>query len=820
MLNPNLTRSLLSILLSFITFCSFSQSIPSSELYHELLKIQETRRVLYIAAHPDDENTRLIAYLANQEMVQVAYMALTRGDGGQNLIGPELGIGLGQIRTQELLKARETDGGRQFFSRAKDFGYSKNPTETLQNWDKNTILSDVVWVIRKFRPDIIITRFNTIPGGGNHGHHTTSAILAEEALTLAGDPNSFPEQLKFVETWSPKRIFWNTYNFRGDFEPEEGKQYYAFPTGDYNSLLGETYSQIASDSRTMHKSQGFGSTASIGGALDHIQFIKGEPMVENPFEGVKDRWQTVAGGKEIEELVQKALDKFDFVEPSSNVANLLEIKKKLNALNTSETWLTEKKVALDRLIVNALGIDFEYDVNQETGYPGSEVATRFVFNNPSNSQVSDLKFEVKGHSYGTKTAVESNQPVTIPIQLKIAENEPYSQPYWLKDYVDGPMYPIKDQEMIGKPFNDIQIGGQMEFQISGQKFSLPVQLFYKYNDQVDGEVKQPFTIIPEVDLKVSKNTLFLLGGTDPKVTVSVHFNGEMLDGELSFSGIGKDQYRILEVDDIPAQNTRVYHVEFLKNGDGKKIVTAQYQVVNGKKFDQVMNQISYKHIPNLTYFQPANIGVIQADWKVSGDRIGYIPGAGDEVPAVLEALGYQIVPIGENDYNLNYLSQFKTIIVGIRAYNVNKTLSDNQQIIMGYVKAGGHLIVQYNTSAPLLVDQLGPYPFNITRDRVSVESAPIDADFTHPLLVGPNPINQDDFKDWIQERGLYFAGNLAPEYSTPFTMNDPEEDPKTGSLIYANYGEGTYVYSGLSFFRELPAGVPGAIKLFINLIEQ
>lgn len=360
----------------------------------------------------------------------------------------------------------------------------------------------------------------------------------------------------------------------------------------------------------------------------------------------------------------------------------------------------------------------------------------------------------------------------------------------------------------------------MEFQISGQKFSLPVQLFYKYNDQVDGEVKQPFTIIPEVDLKVSKNTLFLLGGTDPKVTVSVHFNGEMLDGELSFSGIGKDQYRILEVDDIPAQNTRVYQVEFLKNGDGKKIVTAQYQVANGENFDQVMNQISYKHIPNLTYFQPANIAVIQADWKVSGDRIGYIPGAGDDVPAVLEALGYQVVPIGENDYNLNYLSQFKTIIVGIRAYNVNKVLSDNQQVMMGYVKAGGHLIVQYNTSAPLLVDQLGPYPFNITRDRVAVETAPIEADFSHPLLAGPNLINQDDFKDWIQERGLYFAGNLAPEYSTPFTMNDPEEDPKTGSLIYANYGEGTYVYSGLSFFRELPAGVPGAIKLFINLIEQ
>ena len=821
MLNPKLTRCLLAFMASLISYQLQSQSLPSSELYHELLKIEETKRVLYVAAHPDDENTRLISYLANEEMAQVAYLSLTRGDGGQNLIGPELGIGLGQIRTQELLKARETDGGRQFFTRAKDFGYSKNPDETLTNWEKEQILADVVWVIRKFRPDIIITRFNTIPGV-THGHHTTSAILAEEAFDLAGDPKAFPEQLKHVEVWQPKRIFWNAYNFRGEFVEEEGQIYHAFPTGNFNPLLGQTYSQIAADSRTMHKSQGFGSTAGIGEALDHIQFTKGEGFTDSPFDGVKSRWNELSNSKEVQDLLKKTIKDFDFINPESNLQNLLALRRTFATQKSKATWFLEKKEALDRLILQVLGIDFEFNTNKETGFPGSEVQGFFIFNNPSKSAVENLEFEVFNSILkGEKDQISNNQPVEIDVNFKIPDNASFSQPYWLKDYKEGDaMYTVKDQTLIGKPFNDIQIGGNVNFTLGGEQFSFPVQLFHKFNDQVDGEVKQPFTIIPKIDLSLSKEAVFQLPTSNPTLEVTVNFKDQIADGKLNFKGLEPNQYQILEVTDNPVLKQRIYKVGFLPNGKGKKMITAQYITSDGAVFDQITHHIRYKHIPNLTYFTTAEVALIQEDWKVSGNVLGYIPGAGDDVPQVLEALGYQVKMIGPADYTVEKLAEFKTIIVGIRAYNTNLDLASNQQALMGYVRSGGNLIVQYNTSSPLLTNQLGPYPFTITRDRVSVEGAEVLADYQHPLLIGPNPITASDFEGWIQERGLYFAGRLSEEYSTPLVMNDPGEDPKTGSLIYAKYGKGTYVYTGLSFFRELPAAVPGAIKLFINLIEQ
>lgn len=819
--NPKLFRLLLGFLFCLGSSLSFSQSLPSSELYHELLKIKETKRVLYVAAHPDDENTRLIAYLANEELAQVAYLSLTRGDGGQNLIGPELGIGLGQIRTQELLKARETDGGRQFFTRAKDFGYSKNPDETLQNWEREKILSDVVWVIRKFRPDIIITRFNTIPGV-THGHHTTSAILAEEAFEKAADPQAFSDQLDFVEPWQAKRIFWNAYNFRGEFEPEEGKQYYAFPTGDFNPLLGETYSQIAADSRTMHKSQGFGSTAGIGAADDHIQFVNGQAMKQHPFEGIEDKWESIEGGEAIRMKIDQAIADFDFLNPEKNVPALLEVKASLKGIMDSNAgWLQEKKEALDQLILASLGIEIEFNARQETAFPGSQVSSTLVFNNPSTIPVENLSVHVGQEDFNTSAGqIVGNQPYSETIQFEIKESMPYSQPYWLEKYVDGPIYPVEEQELIGQPFNDPSIQADLSFTIADERFELAAPLYYKYNDQVDGEVKQPFVIIPEIDLSLSKETVFLLEKSDPTLVVTVHFNQSISDGSLSFEGIDEGQFSILKVEDNPAQKQRIYTVEFSENGSGKKIVKAQYKAANGKVYDQISERIGYKHIPNLTYFQPADVALIQEDWEISGDKIGYVPGAGDEVPQVLHALGYEVISLGEGDFSLENLSQYKTILIGIRAYNVNQLLAENQASLLGYVRAGGNLIVQYNTSSPLLTTQIGPYPFTITRDRVAVETASVKADYSHPLLQGPNQMRQEDFDNWIQERGLYFAGDLAPEYSTPLQMNDPGEDIKTGSLIYATYGEGTFVYTGLSFFRELPAAVPGAIKLFINLIEQ
>ena len=799
---------------------SFAQSIPSSQIFHELQKIKETRRVLYVAAHPDDENTRLIAYLANGEHMEVAYLSLTRGDGGQNLIGKELGVELGQIRTQELLKARETDGGRQFFTRAMDFGYSKDPTETLQNWEKEKVLADVVWAIRKFQPDIIITRFNTIPGV-THGHHTTSAILAGEAFALAGRSDVYPEQLAYVKPWSPKRIFFNAYNFRGDFQPEEGKKYHAFEVGGFDPLLGKTYHQIAADSRTMHKSQGFGSTAGTGKASDYIELVDGPDYTQGPFDGVENRWSKIKGGTQVEAQIQKVLSEFDFKDPSRNVPALLTLRKALQGLGNSEFWVNEKIEKLDQLIFRSMGLEIELISRVEIAFPGDQVKAELIMTNPSSIPVKNITLQVLDTYFtGKGDEVFGNQSISWPIDYTIPGDMPFSQPYWLEEPIDGAMFFVKNQEKIGQPFNTDFIGGELTFSIQGQEFKMPVQQVYKYNDQVDGEVKQPFIIVPEVDLTLSRDNVFLVEGAEPTVVVSVNFKDQFLEGELDFEGLDPSQFKILRIEDVPFQKKRNYTVLFLPNGSGKKVITARFRTPSGKNYDQISKTISYKHIPNLTYFSPATINLIQADWKVSQAKIGYIPGAGDDVPGVLSALGYKVTMIGEGDYSVENLSQYKAIVVGIRAYNTNEALAANQQVLLGYVRSGGNLIVQYNTSSPLLTNQIGPFPFVIGRDRVTVQESPIEADWSSPVLSLPNKINAQDFEGWVQERGLYFASQIDSQYQTPLLMRDPGEEPSNGSLIHGKYGDGNFIYTGISFFRQLPSGVPGAVKLFVNLIEQ
>jgi LmbE family N-acetylglucosaminyl deacetylase len=820
MFKPKSLQALLILIFGMFGQHGFAQSIPSSQIYHQLLQLNETKRVLYVAAHPDDENTRLIAYLANGIHAEVAYLSLTRGDGGQNLIGKELGIELGQIRTQELIKARETDGGRQFFTRAMDFGYSKNPIETLTNWEKEKVLADVVWVIRKFQPDIIITRFNTIPGV-THGHHTTSAILAGEAFKLSGKSEAFPEQLAWVKPWQAKRIFFNAYNFQGEFQPEEGNKYHVFQVGGYDPLLGETYHQIAADSRTMHKSQGFGATAGTGDAKDFIQLVDGEDYTSGPFDGVADRWETIKGGKEIKLSIAQLISKFDFVKPEKNIPGLLALRASLLALKSEEAWVKEKIIKLDQAIYNSMGLEFEFNVRKEIGFPGESMNAELVLNNPSQVGVKGISFKTDEVLFNSiEEELKDNKTQRIPVKIKIPVGASYSQPYWLENPIDGALYDVRNQNQIGLPFNDVTTSGDLSFSIGDQKFFVSVPLKYKFNDPVDGEVKQPFVIVPEVDLTVSKENVFLVSGADPTLVVTVSFRDQYLEGELSFEGLDSTQYRILTVEDLPLQKRRVYKVAFLPNGEGRKTVTARFTTPDGKNYNQLSKSISYKHIPNLTYFSPASFNLIQADWKLSGEKIGYIPGAGDDVPGVLSSLGYKVTLIGPEDYSVDYLSQFKAIVIGIRAYNTNEMLAANQQVLMGYVRTGGNLIVQYNTSSPLLTSQLGPYPFTIGRDRVAVQNSPVIADWKSPVLSSPNQLNEQDLTGWVQERGLYFAAAIDPNYQTPFTMQDPDEPASNGSLIVGKYGNGTFVYTGISFFRQLPAGVPGAIKLFINLIEQ
>jgi LmbE family N-acetylglucosaminyl deacetylase len=805
------------VCLFFFATLSFGQSLTSSEQYHQVLQLRETKRVLYVAAHPDDENTRMIAYLANGEHSEVAYLSLTRGDGGQNLIGKELGIELGQIRTQELIKARSVDGGKQYFTRALDFGYSKDPTETLQNWDKEKVLADVVWAIRSFQPDIIITRFNTTPGI-THGHHTTSAILANEAFALSGDPKAFPEQLTYVKPWQAKRIFFNAYNFRGEFEPEKGKRYYAMEVGGYNPILGKTYHQLAADSRTMHKSQGFGSTAGAGNAKDFLEQVGGDSYEKTPFDGVESRWASVKGGLAILAQLDQLLGSFNLVETSKNLPALLSIRAAMQQLEPNVPWVTGKLAKLDQLIYQSLGLKMEFVTNKELGHPGEKIAAELLLVNPSDELISEVSLQL-GDTYYVGKDTKGNVDSRLPIAFEVPNQEDYSQPYWLEESLDGALFSIPNQQNIGLPYKE-KVGGDLTFVLGGQKFKVFIPMVYKYNDPIDGEVKQPFTLVPEVDLSLSKELVFLMEGADPLVTVTVNFRNQLLEGSLEFEGLNASQFKVVGVEEFPAQKKRTYTVTFLRGQNGRKQIRARFKSASGNVFDQIIHNISYPHIPNLTYFTPAQIQLIQEDWKVSGGKIGYIEGAGDEVPEVLSALGYQVSFLEKGNLELDELKHYQAIVMGIRAYNTQEFLASKQQVLLDYVKGGGNLILQYNTSTPLVTPNLGPYPFVIGRDRVAVEGSPVVADWKHPLLSTPNRMDAKDFEGWVQERGLYFASKVDERYQSPLTFQDPGEPANAGALITSQVGAGNYTYTGVSFFRQLPAGVPGAIKLVINLIEQ
>ncbi|KEO74022.1 PIG-L family deacetylase [Anditalea andensis] len=793
----------------------------SAEIYHQVLKLKETKRVLYVAAHPDDENTRLISFLGNEIKAEVAYLSLTRGDGGQNLIGKELGIELGMIRTQELLKARQIDRGRQFFSRAIDFGFSKHPEETFKNWEKDKLLNDVVWVIRTFQPDIIITRFNTEPGS-THGHHTGSAILAGEAFSLAADSSAYPGHLPYTTPWQSKRIFWNAYNWGGAYEPEEGKLYHQYPVGNFNSLLGMSYSQMAADSRTMHKSQGFGSTAQIGNSEDYLQMVAGERFTSDPFEGVQNRWESIKNGKVIEGKIDRLLDTFDHRIPSQNIPQLISIKKELDKINLKEAWIIEKQSLIDEIILNAMGIIAEFNSNKELSYPGEVFKTQLIFNNPSSKELKLIDFSILDKTIPIDIDSKNNQTYKRDINITLPKDYPISQPYWLEDENDGNLFKISNQQAIGKPFNEPAVAGVLNVEIEKQLLRIDLPLKYKYNDPIDGEVNQPFTIIPEVSVKVKKNNLFLIKGQSNHIEIEVGFQGDVHEGNIIIDGLKDSEYKVVDQRTDEDKAKKIFTVEvFGKNDNAEKIQAKAIYVLNdGISYDQDIRRIKYKHIPNLTHFPASQFNILNLDITLSAQRIGYIPGAGDEVPEVLKELGYEVTYLEEGSLQLNNLKSFSTIITGIRAFNVNEDLANHMDQLLKYVHEGGNLIVQYNTSSPLLTSRLGPYDITLSRDRVTVEDSPVEIEKGHSLFSEPNQISDADFDNWVQERGLYFPGEWDERYNTPLTLHEPGESSKEGSLLISNYGEGTYSYSGLSWFRLLPAGVPGAIKLFVNLIEQ
>lgn len=808
-----------------ISFNLYSQAPPSwtsADMYLALRKLNVLGSVLYVAAHPDDENTRLITYLSKDKMYRTGYLSLTRGDGGQNLIGDEQGIELGLIRTQELLAARRIDGGEQFFTRAYDFGYSKTPQETFTKWDKEKILSDVVWVIRKFQPDVIINRF-PVTGEGGHGHHTASGILANEAYEAAADPTRFPEQLQYVSVWQARRLLWNTFNFGGTNTTREDQL--KIDVGGYNPLLGKSYGEIAAESRSQHKSQGFGVPATRGESWEYFKATKGNQPAGDLMEGADISWKRVAGGEAIAKIVDSLTKEFDLLHPENSVEGLVHLYKKINELPDGY-WKTQKAREVYQLIVQCSGLFLEATAAEQYAVQTDSLKINFSFNNRLGTNAVLQKVQVDDFDSLFQSTLEKNKNLNFSKTIYVPVEKKITQPYWLAKKMEEGYFNVTDQLSIGQPDVDPAYHAFIQVRLYGERFIFMRPIRYKFTDPVRGELYQPLVVLPPALIEADEKHKISKGNNNFSGTLNI--TGKKKGFETSLNGVGQGQPDKIKVE---------YNPEKLVFGEKNKTIPVAYSIQankdndyyfamdanNGRKdvYQVGMKEVKYDHIPYISYFTQAEVMNRNLDLKIYNKRIGYIVGAGDKVPDALEEMGYEVVLLTDKELSKNNFSQYDAIITGVRAYNTHDWMNKHYDKLMKYVNEGGNLIVQYNTSNQIgpVRAKIGPYNFNITRTRVTDENAPVTLlKPDHPAFNFPNKITNEDFKGWIQERSIYHANDTSGKFEKLIGMADPGEKSDDGSLIVTRYGKGWFTYTGIVFFRELPAGVPGAYRLLANLI--
>jgi LmbE family N-acetylglucosaminyl deacetylase len=794
----------------------------SGELKLALKRLEVLGSVLYIAAHPDDENTAFLATMAKQRHFRTGNLSITRGEGGQNLLGAEQGGTLGLIRTQELLGARRIDGAEQFFTRAIDFGYSKTTEETLRFWGKEETLADVVWVIRKFRPDVIVSRFT--PTRGGHGNHTASAVLAYEAFRAAADPKKFPEQLKLVQPWQATRIVWNGFRFPQGAIDTSTVRGVTEDLGEYLPLLGLSIGELAGKSRSMHKSQGFGASELRGSSVQTFMHVDGDTANTDLFDGINTSWTRVPGGKAVQELLGKAIAQFNPEKPVSILPFLLKAKRELRKLK-SDQWVEVKAAELDNVLFACSGLwTGAYAATFQTT-PGSSVPVTVVMLNRSS-----FPCEIKsvGLTFGERDTVPAqilreNIPFEVRMSMKVPAGAPFSQPYWLEKPAGRARYTVNDQQLVGKAENPPSTVARITFLIGGEPLCAEVPVRYRWVDPTGGELYRNFNIVSPVSLAMSNEVIVTRTSQSGECGVVVRNTVPAVKGEVMLRlppGWKSEPEKVQFTFDstLSERNFRFTLKPSTGAGGGKVVAEAR---IAGAMYDRAIVTAVYPHIPPQSFSKRSQADLVVLDVRTKGASAGYIVGAGDEVPAALTQLGYSVELLSDEQLETGDLSRFNVIIAGIRAYNTREKLRSANGRLLEYVRQGGRYIVQYNTRQQSENSQIGPFPFTITQDRVSVEDAPVRFSRPdHPVLTQPNKITTSDFEGWVQERGLYFAGAWAAAYETPLECHDPGEDPKVGGLLYARYGKGYYVYTGLSFFRQLPAGVPGAYRLFANLLSQ
>ncbi|WP_241286070.1 PIG-L family deacetylase [Chryseobacterium arthrosphaerae] len=814
-------------------FCLAQQVRPSksSDIYRELKTLKHLPKVLYLAAHPDDENTGLLSWLINDQNVETGYLSLTRGDGGQNLLGTEQGAALGLIRTHELLEARKLDGAQQFFTRAIDFGFSKNTTDTFKQWDENSIIADVVWVIRKFRPDVIICRFPPTAAAG-HGQHAASAVVAEKAFKLAGDKTAFPDQLKYVNAWQPKRVLWNTFRFGGVNTTAENQL--KVTVGQYDAQLGMGYGELAGLSRSLHKSQGAGTQSVAGIRTEYFAHVTGAPAKATLFDGVVKTW-TSEGNPDIDLALDKIISAFNFNNPDLSLPALLALRKKVMALKDTEVK-KDKIKSLDRIILSCAGFMGEVVTNQAEAVAGDDYSFRLNLISRAVNPVILENVQWLSQSENFNRELSKDSLITIEHTIQIPADAALTEPYWLaKPPANTGTFSVPNDTLIGLPEAESPLNVLLGLKIGSEKFQVKLPLSFKKLDPVRGDVVEALRIVPALELKFTQPLYVVKENEDLHLNLNVKVNSskQFSKGVLNLMHNG-EKIGSTDVNSFTGKDSTIDFVipktKLASIHSSRLQLDANY-VAAGVAYNKKQVLIQYPHLPSLQYFSPATVTVMKGDIQAKVKKVGYIEGAGDFVPDFLRIAGIQVDVLKDEDFygntepsggnnTQNKLSQYDAIILGVRANNTEKKLGRWMPFLWSYAKVGGNLVMQYNTNQDTTVAQLGMYNFSIANKRVTEENAEVKfLNPNHKLLNFPNKITADDFKGWVQERGAYFPSQWDAAYEPLFEMHDTGEEPLQGSTLYAKYGKGNFIYTPLAFFRQLPAGNVGAARLFLNFLS-
>jgi LmbE family N-acetylglucosaminyl deacetylase len=809
--------------LLFLGFCLQSafaaQPLTPAEIQQQLRSFGTTGTVLHVAAHPDDENTELITYLSLGRGYRAAYLSLTRGDGGQNELGKDFDEKLGVLRTQELLAARRLDRGRQFFTRAIDFGYSKTPEETLKFWDRQAILGDVVRIIRQFRPDVIVTRFPIPPGSGGHGHHTASAILAVEAFKLAGDPNAYPEQLaQGLTVWQPKRVLWNSFGGRG--AGALNNPVFTQDIGGKDPVSGDEFGTIAARSRSMHQTQGLAGAANrarTGPNEQNFMLLAGDPATKDLMDGVDTTWNRYAGGAELDRLAADALAQFKVDDPAASLPALLDLHRKLAALPVDPV-VADKRAQLDRIIQACIGLEVSSTADRPEVVPGEKfkITTTTRLTRGGSQALSHV------NAAGQLVALKPHHADTHTAELTAPATLPFTHPYWLREDSSAGIAKVSDPKLIGRPESLPTLANRHEFAIRGQRIFVDDEPVFVLPD---GKTRR-LHVIPPVSLALNSDVYLVAPGTSKQVAIEVTAARANSQGTIRLelpagwsAAPAAQEFRLAAVGDKARVTFNV--TAGATPSPGRLLALAE---IGGRRFSTQRIELNYAHLPVQLLQPPARARLASFDLGTKGRTIGYLPGAGDSVAECLEQMGYVVHRLTGADLTPEKLKGLDAVVIGVRAFNERTDLKETFPGLLAWVESGGTVIAQYNRPNGLLADKLGPYDLSIAGPapalRVTDETAPVTLLAPdHPALNTPNKIGPADFDGWVQERGAYFPSKWDEErYTALLGMSDPGEAPLRSSLLVAKHGQGHYIYTGIGFFRQLPAGVPGAYRLFANLL--